>query len=199
LAPDVTAAARTGDAVSLSAALDVASGQWRELEPVPSPISVGGVTTDGKRLIVAGTRQDGNNFIIGDRSPVAYEYTSSNGWRELPSIPIDGQASTVAWVEGTGLLAWNYDLQSALLDESGTWTELDDVPMSPAECYPISHPTTGGIVGLCGGIAFFEAATESWVPLPGPFDSRYVVTDSGVFGLVRIERDHTKLMAYILD
>lgn len=118
---------------------------------MPSPISVGGVTTDGERLIVAGTRQDGNNFIIGDRNPVAYEYTSSEGWRELPSIPIDGQAATVAWIDGTGLLAWNYDLQSALFDESGTWRELGDVPMRPAECYPISYATTGRVVAYVAG------------------------------------------------
>jgi hypothetical protein len=61
-------------------ALDIATGAWRQLEQVPSPVSVGGVTTDGERLIVAGTRQDGNNFVIGDRNPVAYQYTSSGGW-----------------------------------------------------------------------------------------------------------------------
>jgi hypothetical protein len=128
----VTAAARTGEATATLAALDVATGVWRELEPVPSPISVGGVTTDGSRVVVAGTQQGPNNNIIGDRSPSAYQYTPGEGWSELPDIPINGPASTVAWVEGAGLLAWNYDLESALLDQSGAWRALDRVPMDSA-------------------------------------------------------------------
>lgn len=193
----VTAAARSGEATSSLAGLDITTGQWRELEPAPHPISVGGVTADGERLIVAGTRQDGNNNVIGDRKPVAYQYTSAEGWRELPSVPIDGQASTVVWVEGTGLLAWNYDLQSALLDESGVWRELGGVPMPPSECYPISHPTAVGVVGLCGGIAVFDATAESWRPIPGAFDTRYVVTDTALIGLVPIDRDQTTLITYL--
>lgn len=98
-------------------------------------------------------RQDANNNVIGDRNPVAYEYTSSEGWRALPSIPRDGQASTVAWVEGAGLLAWNYDLESALLDESRTWRHLSRVPMPPADRYPESKRAEVGVVAFCGGIA----------------------------------------------
>lgn len=194
----VTAAARTGEAISKLASLNTATGSWRELESVPSPISVGGVTTDGKRLIVAGTRQDGNNLIIGDRNPVVYQYTPGERWSELPSVPIDGQASTVAWVEGVGLLVWNYELQSALLDGSGTWRELGDVPMPFSECYPVSFSTTGGVVGLCDGVAFYDAV-DGWVPLTGPSGTRYVVTDSAVFGLVPIGPSETKLVNYVAD
>lgn len=194
----VTAAARSGEATSSLAALDITTGQWRELESVPHPISDGGVTTDGERLIVAGTRQDGNNNVIGDRSPVAYQYTSAERWRELPWVPIDGQASTVVWVNGAGLLAWNYDLQSALLDETGAWRQLGEVPMPPSECHPNSHPTAGGMVGLCGGIAAFNATAQSWRPIPGPFDTRYLVTDTALMGLVPTDRDQTTLITYPL-
>lgn len=194
----VTAAGRTGEATSSLAALDVTTGLWRELEPVPSPISVGGVTTDGNRVVVAGTQQGPNNNVIGDRSPSAYQYTPGEGWSELPDIPIDGQASTVAWVKGTGLLAWNYGLESALLDQSGDWRALNSVPMPPAECYPSSFPTATGVAGLCGGIALFDAATQSWHTVRAPFDTRYVVTDTTLIGLVQSERDLTQMIKYPL-
>lgn len=194
----VSAAARTGEPTSTLAAFDTDTGVWRELEPVPSPISVGGVTTDGERLIVAGTRQDDRNFVIGDRNPVAYQYTPGEGWRELPSIPIDGQASTVTWAEGAGLLAWNYDLQSAVLDDSGTWRQIGEVPMPPSECYPISHSTTTGAIGQCGGVALFDARSESWEPITGPLDTKYAVPDTAVIGLVPLDGFHTKLIAHPL-
>lgn len=192
----VTAAARTGGTTSSLAAFDVATGQWRQFEEVPSPISVGGVTTDGDRVMVAGTQQGPNNNIIGDREPVAYQYLPDEGWSQLPDIPIDGQASTVAWVEGTGLLAWNYNLESALLDQSGTWRQTGTVPMPPAECYPRSFPTVSGIAGFCGGIALFDATTESWNAVRHPFDTRIVATDTALYGLFQTERAQTQLITY---
>lgn len=195
----VDAASRRGEAVSSTTeVLDLSTGSWRVAEPVPSPISVGGVTTDGERVIVAGTRQDGNNRIIGDRFPLVYQYTDGDGWSQIASVAIDGQAATVVWVEGTGLLAWNYDLQSALLDPSGSWQALDDVPMSESECYPRSVLTRPGIVGLCGGIAWFEATTTSWNPIPGPSWTRYVVAEDRLIGLLELDRDQTQMIEYPL-
>lgn len=194
----VTAAARTGAASSSVAALDISTGVWRELEPVPSPISVGGVTTDGERLIVAGTQQGPNNNVIGGRNPVAYQYTNADGWSQLPDLPIDGQASTITWVDRAGLLAWNYDLESALLEPSGSWVELDPVPMDPMECYPQSTSMSSGVVGLCGGIAWFEAATQSWSPIRQIFDTRYVVARDAIYGLVQTGRDQTRLIEHPL-
>ena len=195
----VTAAPRSGEATSSLAALNLIGGTWRELERVPRPISVGGVTTDGIRLIVAGTQQGRFNDVIGSRLPVVYEYTPGAGWSQLPDIPFDGQASTVAWLEEAGLLAWNYDLKSALLDSSGAWRRLDNVPMRPAECYPHSYPTVGGAAGLCGGIAWFDAESADWTPMPIPFETRgFVVTDDAIFGLVSGPRDHTKLIQLLL-
>lgn len=191
-----TAAARSGGAASSLAALNVASGQWQQLEDVPSPISVGGVTTDGERVIVAGTQQGPNNNIIGDRHPVVYQYTPGEGWSQLPAMPIDGQASTVAWVQGTGLLAWNYNLESALFDQSGTWRQTGTVPMPPAECYPKSFPTVSGVAGLCGGIALFDATTESWNTVRHRFDTKVVVTGTALYGLFPTERAQTQLITY---
>jgi hypothetical protein len=192
----VTAAPRTGDATSPVAALDLETGEWRQVDEVPEPISVGGVTSDGNRLIVAGTRQDGNNMVVDDRNPLAFQYTESDGWRELGSVPIDGQSSTVAWADGAGLVAWNYDLQSALLDESGSWEQLGNVPMPPSECSPESKPTASGLVGFCGGIATFDTETEQWTPVSSPLEARYGVVGDSLLGLVRLDRDHTKLVTH---
>jgi hypothetical protein len=192
----VTAAPRTDDATSPVAALDLESGEWQQVDDVPEPISVGGVTSNGSTLIVAGTRQDGNNVVAGDRNPVAYQYTPGDGWAELTTVPIDGQSSTVAWADGAGLLAWNYDLESALLDESGTWRQLGEVPMPSSECSPESTPRAGGLVGFCGGIAIFDTETEQWIPVSSPLEARYGVVGDSVLGLVPLDREHTKLITY---
>ena len=194
----VTAAPRIGDAVSTMAALDLDTGVWRQLDAVPSPISVGGVTSDGRWLIVAGTRQDGNNSVIGDRNPVAFQYTLSEGWREHSSIPVDGQSSTVVWADGAGLLAWNYDLESALLDQSGIWQGMGNVPMRSSECHPESIQTRIGVFGFCGGIALFDK-TETWSEVSSPIDTRFGVVDDAVLGLVSSSRERTKLIAFPLD
>jgi hypothetical protein len=127
---------------------------------------------------------------------VAFEYTDASGWKELPSMPIDGQASTVTWVDGAGLLAWNYGLESALLEPSGSWLELDPVPMDFAECYPQSTSIAGGAVGLCGGLAWFDAAIREWTPIRQMFDTRYVASTDAIYGLVRIDRDETQLIRH---
>ena len=193
----VNAAARTGGGVSLVSALDLNTGKWTEVEQVPSGVSVGGVTTDGERLIVAGVLQDMNNRIIGDSRPVAYQH-GVEGWRRLPDIPINGQASTIAWVEGAGLLAWNYDPESALLPASGVWEVVGSVPMDASECYPRSFQTEGGIVGLCGGLAYFDAESRSWAPIPMPFPARYVAIHDSAYQLTP-RGDITQLAAYPLS
>lgn len=179
----VTAAARTGAANSPVVVLNTTTWEWSEIEQVPSGISVGGVTSDGDRLIVAGVRQNSNNIIVGDsREPLAYAHEESV-WRELPDIPIDGQAATVAWVDDVGLLAWNYSLRSALLAPDGNWEPMGRVPMEPSECYPHSYQVDSGIIAACGGIAHFEAASRGWSPIPIRFDARYVAADDSVHEL----------------
>lgn len=179
----VTAAARTGAATSPVAVLNTTTWEWSEIEQVPSAISVGGVTSDGDRLIVAGVRQNSNNIIVGDsREPLAYAYEEPV-WRELPDIPIDGQAATVAWVDDVGLLAWNYGLRSALRAPGENWEPMGRVPMELSECYPQSYQVDSGVIAACGGIAYFEAASRRWSPIPIRSDARYVAADDSVYEL----------------
>jgi hypothetical protein len=85
-----------------------------------------------------------------------------------------------------------------LLDESGAWTELGSVPMPSSECYPDSKRAGIGVVGFCGGIALFDAASDRWVPVSASFDTRYGVVEGTLFGLVQLDRDRTKLITYPL-
>jgi len=194
----VTAADRSINAISTVAALNIDTGTWRELDPVPSPIAVGGVTSDGNHLIVAGTSQDGNNQVIGGRNPVAYQFTADIGWEELPSIPIDGQASTITWVDDAGLLAWNYDQQSAIRDSSGQWRALEDVPMPFSECYPKSVSVNAGAVAQCGGLAWFDTATVAWRSIRTPLVARTVSALDQLIGFLGDGRDSAILIAYDL-
>jgi hypothetical protein len=164
----VTSASRAAPAISDVAALDLTSGSWTELPPLPRPINVGGVTSTAAAVIVAGTYQGPNNEIIGKSEPVVFEYTTSGGWREHGTIPISGQAATITALPDGRLLAFNYDLQAAVSNTDGSWDRLDSVPMRRGECYPSATPVAAGIVGLCQGIAWFDIATQRWQGIKSP-------------------------------
>jgi hypothetical protein len=180
----VSASPRAGSTNAQVTALDTTTWEWTKIEPVPAVISVGGVTTDGERLIVAGVHQNGNNIIVGEsRQPVAY-VLHDGVWEELPDVPIDGQAATVAWVEDVGLLAWNYELDSALLDEEGNWVSMGRVPMEFSECYPQSRQVDSGVIALfCGQLAHFDATSRSWFSIANKVDAKYAAAANSIYEL----------------
>ena len=198
----INASPRTGAGESTVASLDLSAGSWQELPSLPSPISVGGVTHDGGRIFVAGTQQDENNQIV-DGSHV-FEWAGSD-WQSLlgtqatDRLPIGGQAATVAWVEGAGLLAWNYDLDWSLM-ASGEWGQVGTVPMDEGECYPITISAPGGAVGLCGGIAWFDAQTLTWssIPVPSQTGGKLVVSGSRLVALIVTGRESTTMAEFPL-
>lgn len=193
----VTASPRVGGVNASVDVLDTGTWEWSEIEDVPAGIAVGGVTADGDRLIVAGVAQDTHNMIIGDRrEPVVYQY-QGGVWSQLPDAPLDGQAATVAWVEGAGLLAWNYDLASALMSADGEWTALGTVPMDRQECYPYGFQVENGLVAVCGGLAYFDAQSESWSPISTSFEAVYVAAENTVYELAP-SGDSTRLSVHEL-
>lgn len=199
----VNAAPRSGSAESTVASLDLNDGSWQTLPSLPHPISVGEATSDGRRIIVAGTQQDSNNRIVG--GPHVFELVGSN-WQPIADapgesdLPISGQAASVAWIENVGLLAWNYDLSWSILDESGTWGPVEKVPMDSAECYPTTTEALGGVVALCGGIAWFDGGSLDWTPIPYPSftGERILVSESGLFALIESGRDTLVIAEYPL-
>lgn len=205
----VEAAPREGEDPSSSVAfLDLDTLAWHEVEKVPEPISMGGVTSDGDRLIVAGTRQGPLSNIIGDH--VAFQYTHADGWERLPDVPISGQSPTVQWIDGVGLLAWNYDQEAAVLPPGDTakWQRIGDVPMEFGECSPQMSPAPGGALGQCGGLAWFDAATQRWSPIP--MDERragknplsiadYLTSGDAVVAIFDTEASTTRLVKYPLS
>jgi hypothetical protein len=190
----VDAAPRTGEAISRVAELDLDSLAWTERGPVPVAISVGGVSTRDGRLIVAGTRQGPNNTIIGPAQPAVLEFTAGGEWEQLPSPPISGQAAAVVPLRGRQLLAFNYDLEAAVADFSGTWTSVAEVPMPPAECYPRASHSPNGVVALCGGIAWWDPTTASWTPIETPQESRIVALSDSLVALQPTSRDVTTVL-----
>lgn len=70
----INSADRIGEDVSVVASLDLSQGTWSTLDPLPKPISVGDVSVSDGRLVVAGTRQDSGNNIIGDSRPSVFDY-----------------------------------------------------------------------------------------------------------------------------
>ncbi len=181
---------------SLVFSLDLESGIWTERDPLPVGLNVGGVTTDGSTIYVAGVRQAGDNVIIGSRFPKVFASTADGGWTELPEIPIDGQASSIGWVDGFGLVAVNYESQSAVLDDtSGEWRLIDDVPISFGECYPQMRPVARGVVAVCSTVAWFDPDTETWTGIRPTFNGKYAVLSDQILGLVETDHGTTQLVS----
>ncbi len=181
---------------SLVFSLDLESGVWTERDPLPDGIDVGGVTTDGSTIYVAGVMQDDRNWIIGSRFPRVFASTTDGGWTELPEIPIDGQASSIGWVDGFGLVAVNYESQSAVLDDtSGEWRLIDDVPIPFGECYPQMRPVARGVVAVCWTLAWFDPDTEAWTGIRPTFNGKYAVLSDQILGLVKTDHGTTQLVS----
>jgi hypothetical protein len=179
-------------------ALDPERGTWQLWDPLPDPLSIGGVASDGEVLYAAGVLQDGNNQILGDSHPVLYRYVRPGGWQKLGNIPIDGKASAIGWMPGEGLVSWNYQGEAAILGGEG-WERLGDVPVAPSECYPNAQSTQRGLVAvLCGQAAFLDASTHVWNQIPTIRGDLPHITaiPSGVVSLVGENTDTTLLLRY---
>ena len=151
------------------AAFDPATGTWRTLPNAPLAINEGHGVWTGEELIVFGAELDGNNRSQTDFAKgMAYSPTNDS-WRLLPEVELSAQASAIAWT-GSGLVAWDYDLQAALYEPSSdTWREIERVPLEFSECYPES-----GFVGryvfawFCGNAALWDEPTETWTRIDVP-------------------------------
>jgi hypothetical protein len=166
-------------------ALDLDSLSWRSLPSLPTTIDVGDVTTDGTSVYVAGVAQDLNNNIIGlPRWPRLFVSEPGDPWTELASVPIDGQAATIGWVNDLGLLAWNYALEAALWVPGAGWRPLDDVPIPAGECYPSVETTSDGAVGHCFQSVYFDGTNLVWSPIREPYFGKIAVTPDAIYAVM---------------
>ena len=153
-------------AETLVAALDPGQGTWRPLPEPPVPINRGGVAALGDRVVLSGTLQEFGNHIVGEPEPVVFEL-SGDEWLRVDSPPISGQAA-VAVPTATGYLAWNYNLDLAVLDDTG-WHPAEPLPGPSGECTPDGTWTdVGWVTNGCGGIAVFDA-DGTWRAIPAAF------------------------------
>lgn len=193
----VSAAPRSGQAISPVDELDLTTGSWRALDPLPVPISVGTVLARDAQLVVSGTLQGPNNNIIGGSEPSVLLFDGDAGWSLGQPAPISGQAAAVVPLPGGALLAFNYGREAALADRVGNWTRVDDVPMPESECYPHATPVAGGVVAFCGGVAWWDPTTVSWTQIQAPTFTLVALSD-GLVALVDRTRDSTSLLFYPL-
>lgn len=178
---------------------DTESWGWRVHESLPTGLDVGEVTTDGEVVLAAGVAQDSNNNILSaSRFPRLFASATLDAWEELPEVPIDGQATSIGWAEGAGLVAWNYDLDAALLDLNGAWVDLSDVPIDFSECYPRTGSADGGAVGFCSQPVWFDAESRQWTPISWLTTGNYVVRGEQILAVVGINSGTTWLVSTAL-
>lgn len=155
---------------------------WTQHPDPPVRISRGDLTTDGSSVYVVG------------RSVM--RYTTGTGWDILPDVALNHLASSIVWVEGFGLYAWDYEMRFAHLSGDG-WEYLDDVPLEFSECGPRSHALPGGFMAdFCGQAAWFDAGSGTWQMPTHNFRLRPVVTDQGLYGFLTLSRGRTALIRY---
>ncbi len=169
------------------ARLDMATGQWTDLDPLPYPMNRGGIIAGHDRVMVSGTKQAVGNHIEDDDTRLVVMELVEDAWVELPRPDLHGQAAIAAPTED-GIVAWNNGLASSFFDGSN-WQAAAPLPGPAGDCSPDGFVTIQGVVtDGCGGLVGFDATRIAWVSIgPAPNYGEHdaiVVSDDTVFRLV---------------
>jgi hypothetical protein len=163
------------------AAFDPGADRWRPIATAPQPINQGEGVWTGDELVVVGANLDQNNTTDGPTSAIAQAYDpEADQWRQLPDPQLSPQATVVAFADGQ-LIAWDYLLDAAHYDPTGTaeaWDPLPPIPLDMSECYPETLATGNQVLALyCGEAAVLDVRTARWRPvdLPAPSPDTPVV------------------------
>jgi hypothetical protein len=168
------------------AALDVSTGNWRSLAPVPADLPFFETSGDADHIFGVGAFENlGDEPIPGT---IAVEYdVGADRWTKLPKSPLSARAGFVAQWTGTELLIWSggsnhqgcvaaYTDGAAYNPATRGWRSLPVAPV-PARS-AAAHVWTGtellvwgGDPGTCGrlpisGGAAYNPATNQWRQLP---------------------------------
>ncbi len=184
----VTAPSRNEATPGIVLELDLTDGTWTELATVPEAINVGDVVAVDGSIVVSGTLQGSNNYLIGDTQPGVHIFDLETlTWTTIQDAPISGQAASVGGA-GPYLLAWNYDMQYSVHppEPEKAWSLPKRVPLDEMECYPrtVSGPERT-VANFCGQLAVF--ATGEWSVLPTP-PGTVAATSNGIWSLAESER-----------
>jgi hypothetical protein len=157
----VSAAVWTGDEIVTfpgPAALDPATGNWRDLPPPPAGIE----SLGGQASVI---RWTGGEVLVVGGIAAAYD-PAANAWRELPPPRIGTQALAGDW-NGRELVVANYDMSAAAFDpEESRWRALPSVPARFYEWYPfVASVDDRTAVFMAQSLAILDS-NDSWLPLP---------------------------------
>jgi hypothetical protein len=151
------------------AAYDPASDSWRQLPPAPLALNLAEATWTGDEVIVFGALLDGNNHSASAHARGIAYHPQTDTWRTIAANGLSPQASSIGWM-GSAALVWDYLLDAALYDPGqDSWSELPDVPLSEAECYPKSVRMRHVILAwYCGQASLFDTERRRWVRIEAP-------------------------------
>jgi hypothetical protein len=161
------------DAILEGAAYNPSTDNWRVLPSAPIAINSGEGAWTGEKLIVVGSKLNNSNHS-DTKNVIGAAYPSINQWRELPSVNLSPQASSVAWT-GREVIAWDYEHGSAAYQpRSDSWRTLVDAPMRFYECYPRSAALSGLFFALyCGQSSLYDPQYNSWHAIRNTPDNIY--------------------------
>lgn len=149
------------------AVYDPETDRWRRISDAPIELTDAAAVWTGEEMIVFGAALHGGNVPDTDTAIAAAYNPVNDSWRRLPDSELSPQASTAAW-NGTELIAWDYNNQSAALDpRTGSWRTLPDVPIDSGECTPQSIGVEGDMFGYyCGQAVVFDSSEDEWRLVP---------------------------------
>lgn len=194
------------------AALDPASGAWRQLPAAPlEPRTNHAAVWTGSQLIVWGGT--GRTGLLADGA--SYD-PATDRWRALPAAPLSPRAdAAVLWTGSQVLVVGGADNSGPLVDaasydpESSTWERLADLPAEFAAgdadigaVWAGDQAVAWKTLGLAGAVRF-DPVAGAWSALPDPVGGAaglpaLVAADGRLHGL-RVSNDATSAELVTLE
>ena len=177
-------------------ALDVATGSWTVLPPLPEPVHHAGVTAAAGRIVVTGGYRD-LEFRTDHAAVWAFDPDAA-AWERMPDMPgpraahvtvtVDGVVHVIGGVGAASSEVWRLEVAS------GTWLEPAAPLPTPRE--HLAAAVVDGTVHVVGGrwpgrgnLGAHEAYDpdhDSWTPLPPLPTPRSGLTAGAVAGRIHV-------------
>lgn len=149
------------------AALDPATGAWREIAEAPMGVNLANAVWTGREVVVVGSELNRRNWAETPTAIALGYDPKTDTWRRLPDPPLSPQASEAVRFQDR-LIAWDYGADSAqYLPAEDRWQGLGRLPLDHGQCYVHGAAIETAVFAWNCGIPDAWYPDLGWVEVPG--------------------------------